>query len=233
MKQSFKVLSLFLVFILAFSSFSSSLTYASKSIKKPDLKPLKLESIDIENIPQKLLDPNYYSDDEIMYIPDEFFDPYHEDVIYSSNSPYLTNNNGGYQTFAAIPAAAGIYFIPGIGKVALLATGVVVVGGVTVKAGSWMYNKVAGYFAQKAYDKAKKNGSKTKNHSTQSTSTKSSLSKTGKVLSSKDLKDSKGVKQRRYYDKNGRADVDIDFRHAGNHKFPHRHTWKNGVRSKH
>ena len=27
---------------------------------------------------------------------------------------------------------------------------------------------------------------------------------------------SKGVKQRRYYGKNGRADIDIDYRHAGN-----------------
>ncbi|MFB1052272.1 hypothetical protein [Paraliobacillus sp. JSM ZJ581] len=233
MKKSFKVLSLFLVFVLAFSSLSNPLAYASKSIKKVDLKSSKVESLDIENIPEELLDPNYYSDDEIVYIPDEFFDPYHENAIYSSNSPYLINNKGGYQTFAAIPAAAGIYFIPWIGKVALLATGVVVVGGVTVKAGSSMYNKVAGYFAQKAYDKAKKNGEKTKNHSTQSTSTKSSLSKIGKALSSKDLKDSKGVKQRRYYGENGRADVDIDFRHSGNFKFPHRHTWKNGVRSKH
>ncbi len=99
--------------------------------------------------------------------------------------------------------------------------------------GSWLYNKVAAYFAERAYEKAKKDGAKTENHSSQSTSTKSSLPTTGKALSSKDLKDSKGVKQRRYYDKNGKADVDIDFRHAGNFKFPHRHTWTNGVRSGH
>jgi hypothetical protein len=39
------------------------------------------------------------------------------------------------------------------------------------------------------------------------------------------------VKQRRYYDKNGNADMDIDYRHGGTgHTFPHRHDWNNGVR---
>ena len=140
--------------------------------------------------------------------------------------------NGEFQTLA-IGAAAGLYFIPGIGQILLTATGVLVIGGVTIAAGSWLYNQVAAYFAEKSNEKAKKDGAKTANHSTQSTSTKSSLPTTGKALSSKDLKDSSGVKQRRYYDKNGKADLDIDFRHAGNYKFPHRHTWTNGSRSGH
>ncbi len=138
----------------------------------------------------------------------------------------------GIQT-RAIAVPAGVYFIPGIGKIALTVTGVVIVGRVTYKAGSWIHNKVAVYFAEKAYKKAKKNGSKTSNHSTQSTSKKTSLPIKGKALSSKDLKDSKGVKQRRYYDKNGKADLDIDYRHAGKYTFPHRHTWSNGKRTGH
>lgn len=81
---------------------------------------------------------------------------------------------------------------------------------------------------QQKYDKAKRDGNPTDNHSTESGS---SLSTKGKPYSSKDLK---GVKQRRYYDKNANADMDIDYRHGGNetHKFPHRHDWKNGVRGK-
>lgn len=43
----------------------------------------------------------------------------------------------------------------------------------------------------------------------------------------------KSVKQRRYYDKNGKVDLDIDYRIAGKYKFPHRHTWSNGKRSGH
>lgn len=61
----------------------------------------------------------------------------------------------GIQT-RAIAVLAGVYFIPGIGKIALTVTGVVIVGGVTYKAGSRIHNKVAVYFAEKAYKKAKK-----------------------------------------------------------------------------
>ena len=80
---------------------------------------------------------------------------------------------------------------------------------------------------------AKNTGEPTDKHSTQSTSEGSSLPKTGTPYSSKDLEDSEGVKQRRYYDKNGNADMDmdIDYRHGGTgHTFPHRHDWNNGVR---
>ena len=82
-----------------------------------------------------------------------------------------------------------------------------------------------------AYEDAKNTGEPTDKHSTQSTSEGSSLPKTGTPYSSKDLEDSEGVKQRRYYDKNGNADMDIDYRHGGTgHTFPHRHDWNNGVR---
>lgn len=81
------------------------------------------------------------------------------------------------------------------------------------------------------YDKAKKSGRATDNHSTERGS---NLPRKGNPYSSKDLIGSKGVKQRRYYDKNGNADMDIDYHHGGNetHKFPHRHDWKNGIRGK-
>ena len=54
----------------------------------------------------------------------------------------------------------------------------------------------------------------------------------GEANSSKDLLDENGdVKQRRYYDENGDADLDIDYHHGGvGHKFPHKHYWNNGVR---
>ena len=85
--------------------------------------------------------------------------------------------------------------------------------------------------AEQAYEDAKNTGEPTDKHSTQSTSEGSSLPKTGTPYSSKDLEDSEGVKQRRYYDKNGNADMDIDYRHGGTgHTFPHRHDWNNGVR---
>lgn len=85
---------------------------------------------------------------------------------------------------------------------------------------------------QKNYEKAKKNGTPTADHSTETGS--ASLPPKGRPNSSKDLKGSNGIKQRRYYDKNGNADMDIDYQHGGNetHKFPHRHDWVNGKRGK-
>lgn len=93
--------------------------------------------------------------------------------------------------------------------------------------------------AQQLYNNAKKKGIKVKgrNDIQKSTKTKKSLPITGKKYSSKDLVDSKGIKQRRYYDGNGKASMDIDYRHSvgkkQNVKFPHRHYWKNGKRSGH
>lgn len=65
-----------------------------------------------------------------------------------------------------------------------------------------------------------------KNHSTV---TGRNLPTTSKPNSSVDLYDEKGtLKQRRYYDKNGRVKEDIDYEHSNgdnSHEFPHRHTW--------
>lgn len=130
---------------------------------------------------------------------------------------------------------AGTWLIPGIGQVIVTAAGAVIVAGAVVEVGSWVYNAVVDWFAyravQQAYEDAKENGEPTDYHSTQNTSEGSSLPKTGRPNSSKDLKDGQGVKQRRYYDKDGNADMDIDYRHGGTgHTFPHRHDWNNGVR---
>ncbi|MFL2106573.1 hypothetical protein [Mycobacteroides abscessus] len=175
----------------------------------------------------------------VFYSQDEF-----EDLLINatySETEYQLNQtapSNGISPMAANPAdlaglLAGTWWIPGIGKVVVTVAGVVVVAGVTIKGGTWVYNKVKAYFAEKKYETAKKNGSKAAKHSNQSTSKGTSLSTKGTPLSSKDLKDSKGTKQRRYYDKNGNADLDIDYRHAGKYKFPHRHTWNNGKRSGH
>lgn len=97
--------------------------------------------------------------------------------------------------------------------------------------------------AQK-YKSAKKKGKKVKGNNSKKISKKgdSKLPPTSKAYSSKDLISGGKVKQRRYYGKNGKAELDIDYFHAvskkQNVKFPHRHTitWgKDGKinRSKH
>lgn len=56
----------------------------------------------------------------------------------------------------------------------------------------------------------------------------SNLPRTSEKNTAKDLLNEKGiVKQRRYYDANGRAEWDIDYSHVddGTHRFPHFHRW--------
>lgn len=57
----------------------------------------------------------------------------------------LVSQDDEPQTRAAI--AAGIYFIPGIGEIAIAATGAIVVAGVTVAAGTWLYNTITNWLS--------------------------------------------------------------------------------------
>lgn len=166
-----------------------------------------------------------------VYIGDQYYSQ--EDFDALLEQAILIKNTNSIQSRSATTLVAGTWQIPGIGQIIITATGAIVIGGTVIATGTWIYNIVKAYFAEKTYEKAKKNGAKVEKHSSQSTSTKTSLPTTGTPLSSKDLKDSQGGKQRRYYDKDGNADLDIDYRHAGNYKFPHRHTWNNGKRGGH
>lgn len=118
-----------------------------------DLNSLSLEDFSsLDEVPEYLLDSNFYSKDEIIYIPEDYFDPYHPDAI---GVTYITDNTNNSQVQTrAIAAAAGTYFIPGIGQIALTVTGALVIGGLTIKAGSWLYNQVSTYIAKKTAEKA-------------------------------------------------------------------------------
>lgn len=139
---------------------------------------------------------------------------------------------------SATAVVAGTWWIPGIGEIVITAAGVIIIGGAVIKAGSWLYNKVVDWFEAKAkekaekeeYEDAKKKGEKTKKH----TGTKSHEQKRkGEPYSSNDNYDEKGrLKERRYFGKDGKPDMDIHYTDHGNPKehpkVPHRHNWKNG-----
>ena len=106
------------------------------------------------DIPQELFEPNYYSEEEIIYIPESYLNPFNPDAI---GTTYVSDNTGDgqIQTYAAITGAlAGVYSIPVIGQVTITVTGAIIVGGVIIAAGSWVYNEVSTYFAKKTAEKA-------------------------------------------------------------------------------
>lgn len=78
------------------------------------------------------------------------------------------------------------------------------------------------------YENAKNKGEPAPNHNiVEGTKGRDdSLSTTGEPNSSADLYNEEGLKQRRYYGPDGKAEKDIDYRHGGDtHKFPHEHYW--------
>ena len=169
--------------------------------------------------------------DDGLYINDTFyskeeFEVLLEQAVYIDNQP---------TTFAITGAIAGTWWIPGVGEIVITAAGVILLGGAVIAAGTWIYNTVEAFFAEKAYKEHKENGTKTEGHSV---TNKKSLPMTGTPRTSQD-KTADGtwngkVLQRRYYDKNGNADLDIDYTDHGNPKdhpkVPHRHDWNGTTR---
>lgn len=126
----------------------------STVVQKETSTDWNFEYNSIEEVPKELFEPGYYSEDEIIYLPSEYLNPYHPDTI----SRIYTNDSNSQQDGKirkmAIPVAAGIYLIPGIGEIAITVTGGLVIAGVAVSAGSWIYNKVSAYFSKKAAEGA-------------------------------------------------------------------------------
>ena len=171
--------------------------------------------------------------DSGVYINDVYYTQ--EQFVQLLETAQEVETETGNQTRSAAAAAlvAGPWYIPGIGQVIVTAAGAVLVAGAVIEVGSWIYNAVVEWFAnravQKAYEEAKENGEPTDDHSTE-TDEKDFPTKSD-PNSSKDLIQNGKVKRRRYYDKDGNADMDIDYSHGGTgHTFPHRHDWVNGVR---
>ncbi|HHX71038.1 MAG: hypothetical protein WAO56_04530 [Miniphocaeibacter sp.] len=206
-----------------------------------------IEDITIEDIEEVKDFINVVETDELTDIINNIDETFEEDILEDGLGDYTVTLS---DMSVAVPSAlkalfafiAGIkYVIPYVGPVLVISGGAYLVyknRKQIVKVGSSIWNSTVNFLKPKAnsvkekyeYDVAKRNGSPTKKHSVHKGS---SLPVNGKPRSSRDLRDSKGLKQRRYYDERGRADVDIDYRHAGKMKFPHRHTWKDGKRSGH
>lgn len=82
----------------------------------------------------------------VTYTPKEFDKLLDKAVEIKSEQPMTTSA-------VAVP---GVYFIPGVGKVLITATGVILVGGAVVAAGSWLGKKITKWFKQQKIIKSVK-----------------------------------------------------------------------------
>lgn len=97
---------------------------------------------------------NTYTDENLMLLESDFL------LDLNQQEDLVSNGNDVVQSRFALPFP--VYFIPGIGQVTLLGTGVVVVGGVAYEASSWIAEMVNSYLAADTADEIiskKKKGS--------------------------------------------------------------------------
>lgn len=220
-----------ITFLLIFSILLSTIAPAAKSYASGNQNGNIAETSNNQsNV--KVTDDGIFINEK-FYTQEEFTDLLDSAILVSENNTNGISTRSAEIADAGAALVAGTWWIPGVGEVVVTAAGVIIVAGTVVAVGSWAYKTVTNWFKNRAYNKAKENGSKTNDHSTQ---TGGSLPKKGRPNSSKDKKNPKTGKvvQRRYYDKDGNADMDIDYTNHGNPKqhpkVPHRHDWKNGVR---
>ena len=69
---------------------------------------------------------------------------------------YANNNPVMYYDPSGNAAVLAVYFVPGIGQVALMATGSVVLGGIAYKAGTWIGKKAKDYYIKAQNNKQTK-----------------------------------------------------------------------------
>ncbi|MCM3005799.1 DNRLRE domain-containing protein [Priestia koreensis] len=118
------------------------------------------------------LTARYYNSDLGRFISKDTFHGFQNRPLsinkyaYAENNPVMNNDPDGDMAAALV----GVYVIPGIGEVALLGTGAVVVGGIAWGVGSWLGKKVRSYFnsqkitSSEADKIAKKKGYKSTNY---------------------------------------------------------------------
>ncbi len=95
--------------------------------------------------------------EEGIFIKGNFFDK-KEFLELLKSSEVISYENSSNQGIA--PALAGVYFVPGVGEIAITATGAVLVAGVAISTGSWAYKQVVNYFKEHTKNKRKSTSDK-------------------------------------------------------------------------
>ena len=92
--------------------------------------------------------------DSGIYINDVYYTQ--EQFVQLLDTAQEVENNTGIQTRSAAVGAlvAGTWYIPGIGQVIVTTAGAILVAGVVVEVGSWIYNAVVEWFETRAFNES-------------------------------------------------------------------------------
>lgn len=95
--------------------------------------------------------------DDGIYINDTFYTPQEFRTLLDTAIELPTVQPYGAiagTITAGVGVIEGTWWIPGVGQVLVAAGGVIIVGGAVVAVGSWLYNTITQWFADRAYDKS-------------------------------------------------------------------------------
>jgi hypothetical protein len=96
---------------------------------------------------------------DYIYINGKYFSQEEFSALLNATTPEKSlvnqNNQNKPTTLMAAPAVVAVYFVPGLGEVALLATGVIVIGSVAYMAGTWAYDTFNNWLKTSAKQEAK------------------------------------------------------------------------------
>ena len=144
MKQKkFIVLSVILSINVLIPTFKSSITYADEMYNDT------YEEISHEDTYNNSDNNNVViTDDSIIISGKEYKNEKELEELLITAEQIDTENGITPRSVAVIPGfSMGSYFVPGVGEILILATGVVVIAGVTIHVGHWAYKKIKSWFS--------------------------------------------------------------------------------------
>lgn len=139
MKNYKKYISFILVFCIMLTTFGS-FSFAEQNLGQVSVREtleITEDGVYINNV--------YYTQEEFGYLLDN------AEVIETGSN---NSNNNDIIAPMSLVLAAGTYYIVGIGTVVVTELGKIIVAGVIVKAGSWMYDKIMNWFKVRAFNKS-------------------------------------------------------------------------------
>lgn len=140
-----RALKQFFCFLFVVAMMSNSIV--SNAQEKPNLITTEVSQNLILSDSGVTINGTYYTQDEFKALLDSA-------VRVDSPNEIQNSKEESAGTKSAVALVAGTWWIPGIGQVVVTVAGTIIIAGVVVGVGTWLYNAVVEWFETRAYNKS-------------------------------------------------------------------------------